>query len=46
MEILEEIKEGIIFFFQGFLVMFGIAFFLTLPIAAMMIFAMYMDCNP
>ena len=43
MELLKELKEGIVFGFQGFLVLFGISVIVTIPIAAMMIFAMYMD---
>ena len=43
MELLKELKEGIVFGFQGFLVLFGISVLVTIPIAAMMIFAMYMD---
>ena len=43
MELLKELKEGIIFGFQGFLVLFGISVLVTIPIAAMMIIAMYMD---
>ena len=43
MELLKELKEGIIFGFQGFLVLFGISVLVTIPIAMMMILAMYMD---
>ena len=43
MELLKELKEGIVFGFQGFLVLFSISVIVTIPIAAMMIFAMYMD---
>ena len=46
MEILEEMKEGFIYALVGFVIMFGIAVFLTLPVAILMSFAMYMDCNP
>ncbi len=46
MELLGEMKEGFIYALVSFMVMFGIAVFLTLPVAILMIFAMYMDCNP
>ena len=43
MELLKDLKEGIVFGFQGFLILFGISVLVTIPIAAMMIVAMYMD---
>ena len=43
MELLKELKEGMVMGFQGFLVLFGISVLVTIPIAAMMIIAMYMD---
>ena len=43
MELLKELKEGIVFGFQGFLILFGISVLVTIPIAMMMIIAMYMD---
>ena len=43
MELLKELKEGIIFGFQGFLVLFGISVLVTIPMAILMIIAMYMD---
>ena len=43
MELLKELKEGIIFGFQGFLFLFGISVLVTIPMAILMIIAMYMD---
>jgi len=43
MELLKELKEGIIFGFQGFLILFGISVLVTIPMAILMIIAMYMD---
>ena len=43
MELLKELKEGIIFGFQGFLVLFGISVAISIPIIIMMIIGMYMD---
>ena len=43
MELLREIKEGFVFGFKGFLVIFGISVVVTIPIATLMIIAMYMD---
>ena len=43
MELLKELKEGIVFGFQGFLILFGISVLVTIPMAILMIIAMYMD---
>lgn len=43
MELLREIKEGFVFGFVGFLYIFGISVIVTIPIATLMIIAMYMD---
>ena len=43
MELLREIKEGFVFGFKSFLVIFGISVVVTIPIAMLMIIAMYMD---
>ena len=43
MELLKELKEGIVFGFQGFIILFGISVLVTIPVAVMMIIAMYMD---
>ena len=43
MELLKELKEGMVMGFQGFLVLFGISVLVTIPMAILMIIAMYMD---
>ena len=43
MELLKELKEGIVFGFQGFIILFGISVLVTIPMAILMIIAMYMD---
>ena len=43
MELLKELKEGMVMGFQSFLILFGISVIITLPIAALMIIGMYMD---